>query len=124
MRLTIKATLLAILLVLGGVLVLTAWTGRSALSTANGDLRTVYEARVVPLRDLKTISDDYAVFVVDATHKVRNGNWGWEEAAASVDEAADRIARLWSGYRARGGFDAEEQRIVADTARQIGRAHV
>ncbi|MFM2045272.1 MAG: hypothetical protein RLY86_3848 [Pseudomonadota bacterium] len=122
MRFTIKTVLLTVLVVLGLLLVTTGLVSWRALNTANDDLRDVYEARVIPLRDLKIISDDYAVFIVDASHKVRNGNWGWAEALTSVDQATTRIARTWKAYVDHDGFDAEEQRIVTETQRLFGPA--
>ncbi len=54
-------------------------------------LKNLYENRVKPLNLLKQISDDYAVFVVDASHKVRNGNFSWQEGIESIDIAKTRI---------------------------------
>jgi methyl-accepting chemotaxis protein len=48
-----------------------AWRGLDQQVQAFGH---VYKEHVVPLRDLKVISDRFAVDVVDAAHKVRNGN--------------------------------------------------
>ncbi|MFN8981268.1 MAG: methyl-accepting chemotaxis protein, partial [Alphaproteobacteria bacterium] len=50
---------------------------------------------VAPLIDLKALSDAYAVFVVDASHKMRNGNFTWEEGAASLADAVKNINRAW-----------------------------
>ncbi|WP_207458059.1 methyl-accepting chemotaxis protein [Azospirillum sp. SYSU D00513] len=98
MRVTVKVTLLSVLALLGGLLTLSSLVGMRALGTANEGLRTVYEDRVVPLRDLKIVSDAYAVFVVDASHKVRNGNFQWAEGAASVAKAREDIRRHWNSY--------------------------
>ncbi len=51
---------------------------------------------VAPLIDLKALSDAYAVFVVDASHKMRNGNFTWEEGATSLADAVKNIDRAWS----------------------------
>lgn len=51
---------------------------------------------MAPLIDLKALSDAYAVFVVDASHKMRNGNFTWEEGAASLADAVKNINRAWS----------------------------
>ena len=44
------------------------------LNTVNLSLESVYKERVIPLKQLKVISDMYALDIVDATHKMRNGN--------------------------------------------------
>jgi len=74
-------------------------------------LNTVYADRVVPLRDLKLVSDMYAVNIVDATHKARAGEQPMAKAAAAVREAQRTIAERWSAYTATE-LVAEEQRLV------------
>lgn len=53
-------------------------------------------ARWPSLVQLKSLSDAYAVSVVDASHKVRNGGFSWAEGAA---------ARWVSAWRDRQGLD-------------------
>ncbi len=100
MRMTIKFVLLLVLSFLGGLLLLSDAIGLRALENANEDIKTIYEDRVVPLRDLKVISDAYAVFIVDASHKVRNGNFTWAEGSASVAKAEADIRSRWTAYLA------------------------
>ena len=100
MRITIKLVLLTVLALLGGLLALSDLVGLRALGTANKDLKIVYEDRVVPLRNLKIISDAYAIFVVDASHKARNGNFSWEESLASAQKATGDIRSRWQAYLA------------------------
>jgi hypothetical protein len=92
---SIKVQLLAVLAVLGVTLFLTnvaAWWGQTR---ASASLETIYNDRVVPLRDLKDISDAYAVSIVDATHKVRSREFSWLEGAQAVSSASTRIDKLW-----------------------------
>ncbi|MDP3178200.1 MAG: methyl-accepting chemotaxis protein, partial [Spirochaetaceae bacterium] len=87
--------------------------GISGLNAAHEGLRTVYEDRVVPLRDLKLIADMYAVNIVDTTHKTRNGNIAWEDAVKNVTEAKKTIDEKWKAYQATL-LVAEEQRLIAE----------
>jgi methyl-accepting chemotaxis protein/methyl-accepting chemotaxis protein-1 (serine sensor receptor) len=61
-------------------------------------LRTVYEDRVVALRQLKTVSDLYAVNIVDTAHKARNRTMTFEEALISVKEARSSLQKEWTNY--------------------------
>lgn len=97
MRFTIKFILFSVLSLLGVLLALSDLVGLRALNVANGNLRTVYDDRVLPLRDLKIISDAYAVFIVDASHKTRNGNFTWDESLTSVQKAKEDIRARWAG---------------------------
>ncbi|HRQ80120.1 MAG TPA: methyl-accepting chemotaxis protein [Azospirillaceae bacterium] len=85
--------------------------GVSGLRAVNDSLREVYAGRVVPLQQLKQVSDDYAVFVVDASHKVRNGNFTWEQGLESVQSATKRIHETWDVYLA-ASLSPEEKRLA------------
>jgi methyl-accepting chemotaxis protein len=82
--------LLALLLVAG----LAGW----GVARGTAALRTAYEDRVVPLKQLKTIADMYAVNIVDTAHQARNGGQTFAQAAASVDTAQKTIAKEWKDY--------------------------
>ena len=84
-------------------------------------LNRMYLERVVPLQSLKTVADDYAVLVVDTSHKVRNGNITWEEGLANLDSAEARIKRIWDAYL-QHDLDARETALVADIKPLIRRA--
>ena len=113
MKSSIKGQLLAVLAVLGVTLFLTnvaAWWGQTR---ASASLETIYNDRVVPLRDLKDISDAYAVSIVDATHKVRSREFSWLEGAQAVSSASTRIDKLWRRYTATF-LTEEESRLVSE----------
>jgi hypothetical protein len=74
MKMSSRLSLLVALM--GIVLVVVGGTGLTGMSNTVGGLKTVYQDRVIPLRDLKLISDLYAVNIVDTAHKVRNDNMG------------------------------------------------
>lgn len=75
---------------------------------------TIYDDRVVPLQQLKLISDDYAVSVVDATNKAHEGLLPLDRALQQVQAAGDRIEENWAAYRATQLTD--EERALADEA--------
>ena len=45
----------------------------TGLKQADEGVGRIYEDRVVPLEDLKSIADNYAVFVIDAVNKANVG---------------------------------------------------
>ena len=121
MRLTIKSILLCVLAMLGGLLAVSDLLGLRALHISNQGLRTVYDDRVVPLRDLKIISDAYAVFVVDASHKARSGLFTWEESLASVRKAKADIRERWGAYLATE-IDSGERTLIDEAKPLMNRA--
>jgi methyl-accepting chemotaxis protein len=64
----------------------------------NRAIGTVYEDRVVPLKQLKAVSDAYAVNVVDAANKFALGLVDAASAMASLDDANRRLAGEWKAY--------------------------
>jgi len=78
-NISIKNKLTIIISFLVVIVILATYLGLTGMSKTNSSLKTVYEDRVVPLKDLKIIADMYAVNIVDTSHKVRNGNLSWSE---------------------------------------------
>jgi methyl-accepting chemotaxis protein len=86
--------------------------GLKGMSQSVNGLGTVYEHSVVPLRDLKVIADLYAVNIVDMTHKVRNGNIGWDEARKNLKDAREGITKNWTHYKT-GDLGEAEKKMVS-----------
>lgn len=78
-----------------------------------GDFETVYVNRIVPLQQLKTISDLYAVNIVDAAHKTRNGNFTWEEGKKNIADAVTNIKENWALYE-KSDKTPEEQKLYEE----------
>jgi methyl-accepting chemotaxis protein len=83
----------------------------------------VYQEHVVPLRDLKVISDRFAVDVVDAAHKVRNGNFKPEEGLTAMKAALAEIDQLWPKYM-KAATKADERKLIEATVPLLKQAHV
>ncbi|MFM8616002.1 MAG: HAMP domain-containing protein, partial [Alphaproteobacteria bacterium] len=96
MRIRIAPLLLTILAMIGTVnagAAIYAWVSMRHNAQSFTEIKA---NAVAPLIDLKALSDAYAVFVVDASHKIRNGNFTWEEGATSLADAVKNINRSWS----------------------------
>ena len=102
--------LVSLLLVLSAII---GGMGLYGMKVAVGGLGTVYNDRVVPLRDLKDIADAYAVNIVDATHKVRNHGMSPQDGLAGVEQAEKLIAERWKAYLGTVLVE-EETKLVAE----------
>ncbi|MGA0611647.1 methyl-accepting chemotaxis protein [Caldimonas sp. KR1-144] len=111
-RISIKARLLLLVALLLAMLVASFALGLLRLRGANAVLETVYNDRVVPLRQLKTVGDGYSVAIVDTAHKVRDGAMTPDEGSAAVLAARERVAREWQAYKATFLIDAEKQLVA------------
>lgn len=58
----------------------------------------VYNNRIIPLEQLKVISDMYAVNIVDTSHKVRDGALSWGDGRKNLAEAQKKVMEKWKAY--------------------------
>ena len=86
--------------------------GLAGMQRANAGLNTVYQDRVVPLKQIKLVSDAYAVNVVDTAHKVRDGAFTPQQGLDSIAKAKKEISDNWSAYLATD-LVADEVRLTA-----------
>ncbi|WXL26788.1 methyl-accepting chemotaxis protein [Ectopseudomonas mendocina] len=110
-RLILLAGVLILFMVLIGVL------GIMGMRAANNGLHTVYSDRVVPLRDLKMIADNYAVNIVDTSHKVHIGALSWESGMRRLADAEAVIDQSWQHYTSTSLVGNEQQ--LVDEARPL-----
>lgn len=83
----------------------------ASLKQADKGVGRIYEDRVVPLEDLKSIADNYAVFVIDAVNKANAGIMTSQEALRGVQQARKEIAEKWKKYMATS-LTAEEAKLA------------
>lgn len=92
-----------------------------AWMTQSKQVEAVHELnnnQLIPLRDLKIISDRFAVDIVDATHKVRAGTMKIELGAKTVAEAIAEVDTLWKQYRERP-MPGATRAIVEETDKKL-----
>ncbi len=108
------STKLYTLVLLTSFLILTIGIyGLSNLNTVNNSLESVYKDRVIPLKQLKVISDMYSNDIVDACHKMRNGNIDFQTGKREIKKAKAAIESNWKVYLA-SDIDPEEQKTAEE----------
>lgn len=95
--------------------------GWNAFTSVERSVTSLYDDRVVPLRQLKTISDNYAVFIIDAVNKANAGLISAQEAANGIRQAEATIGEQWSRYKATKLTD-EEAQLVREAERAFQQA--
>ena len=98
LKISTRLSLLLAALCLLTVVIGTA--GLTGMQRANVGLNTVYQDRVVPLKQIKLVSDAYAVNVVDTAHKVRDGALTVPQGLESIAKAKKEIDDNWNAYLA------------------------
>ena len=99
-RFKISTRLAGLLGVLCCLVLLVGGAGLFGMGQSNAGLKSVYDDRVVPLKQIKIVADMYAVNVVDAAHKVRDGGMTAAQGLQSVADARKAIDANWSAYLA------------------------
>ncbi|WP_308445215.1 methyl-accepting chemotaxis protein [uncultured Deefgea sp.] len=116
MQISIQQRLIYTVLFLSLLLTALGSIGLYNLQQVNQSLKTVYEDRVVPLKQLKIIADAYAVNIIDAANKAQVGLVNAETTAQQVAAAQQMIDQQWQAYKATS-LTADESRL-AQTAEQ------
>jgi methyl-accepting chemotaxis protein len=96
MRVSSQLWLLSLLFVT--MLLLVGGAGALLSRSQSQSMEALYADRVVPLQQLKAISDMYAVNYVDTAHKYRDGAFDQAQALQSLATAADVIRAQWAAY--------------------------
>ncbi len=94
--------------------------GYWSLKQANQNIETMYQDRVVPLRDLKLVADMYAVNVIDTVNKANSGVISAEEALKNVRDANDTITKSWTNYT--GTFLTDQEKVLVAEAEPLFKA--
>lgn len=82
-----------------------------SINTIEGKVESIYKDRVVPLKDLKIITDQYAVSVIDAVNKANLGLFTVDKVKNEVIEAEQTIKRQWGEYLKTQLTDEESQLV-------------
>ena len=95
--------------------------GLRGIQQTNKGLETVYNERVVPLKDLKFIADAYAVAIIDAVNKANAGLIDAQTTVKSLQSAQNDIRQRWNAYMATY-LTPEEAQLAAQAAQLYGPA--
>ena len=117
MRLRIAPLLLGLLVATAATSTASSLFAWLALREDTARMDALHGDTIRPLQDLKALSDAYAVSVVDAAHKIRNGNFTWEEGAAALEDARRVIERSWTTLAATR-FDAAAASAFTDAGQR------
>ena len=120
--LSIRVKLLILLILPIIALVAVLLISLSELKNSHDGLERVYHNRVVPLKDLKVIADDYAVLVIDTANKVNAGLMDSNEAISNLDTATARIKEKWTDYLSLN-HSPEEKRLSKEAEQFFGPAN-
>ncbi len=121
-NLKVSTKLLILVVIMSLIIVVIGIYGERNLNNVNNSVETVYKESVIPMSELKIISDMYAVDIVDVTHKMRNGNISLEAGKKSIRNAKEEIDRNWKAYTTTY-WQANEKVLVIDAKKSMDNAN-
>jgi methyl-accepting chemotaxis protein len=95
--------------------------GLYSVRSINTSIGSIYADRVVPLKQLKIVSDMYAVNIVDGANKVAAGMYEPKAALIQVTQSTGTIAEQWKAYMATE-LTAEETQKAATVLALMAKA--
>jgi len=81
--------------------------------------QTIFNDRVVPLKQLKQIADAYAVSVIDTVNKANAGRLTAEQAVSNLSQVNVVVAKAWKSYRATA-LTPEEAKLASEAEGLLG----
>ena len=79
------------------LLIIIGFIGLNGINSTNASLETVYNDRVVCLKQLNIIMNGYGN-IIDLSNKVRNGNITWQDGRRNIDLSIKNISDQWKDY--------------------------
>ena len=119
MQMTIKLRLIALLGSLGLVLLATAALGNFALHWSHQSLKTVFDDRVVCLRQFSVIRDAYDD-MIDASRLMRSKKIDLAQAKDRIERDLSKLHKEWADYQATN-LTPEEAILANDLRARIDR---
>ncbi|NRF67973.1 MCP four helix bundle domain-containing protein [Aquincola sp. S2] len=95
---SIKARLGLLVAALLALLVASAALTVVRVEQSSHTLSQLYHERLIPLKQLKVVADGYAVGIVDAAHKVRDGGMSADAGLKAIAEARSQIDAQWKAF--------------------------
>jgi len=89
--------------------------GINGMGKINNALKTVYYDCIIPLEELKVVTELYAVNIVDTAHKVKNGNLTWSKGQKNISKTKKVIHEKWNAYLATELTEKEKELITEAT---------
>lgn len=78
---------------------------------------TIYDDRVVPLRQLDIVRDSYAIKIVDAVNKANANLITFNQALANVESSQEDIETAWASYL--NTFLTDRERILVEEIEEL-----
>lgn len=116
-NLKVSHKLIILVIVMSAIMAAIGIYGERSLNEVNTSVENVYKESLIPLKDLKTVSDMYAIEIAETVNKMNNGIISWETGKKNINKAKEEISIAWKDYTTSYMMDEEK-----DSAEEAKRA--
>jgi methyl-accepting chemotaxis protein len=88
----------------------------------NQQITTIYDDRFIPLKELESVSDAYAINIIDNFHKANMKMISYEQSLMNIKDALQIAQDNWQRYK-KTVFTAEEARLVREVEELLNTAN-
>lgn len=92
-NLSLQAKLAAIIAIMSLLSIGVGVIGPQGIKNSNDSLKGMYQSRIVSLQELKVMSDNFTINIVDTCHKVKDGHMAWALGRKEGRRKAPRPSR-------------------------------
>ncbi|MDF1547838.1 MAG: MCP four helix bundle domain-containing protein [Bacteroidales bacterium] len=117
-KISTKISILVIILIVVSLTI--GIYGIYSIKNVNESVNTMYIDRVLPLAQLKKVSDAYAVQIVEVSQKLEKGIIDKQSALSDLKEASEIVTKNWNDYMSTTLTKEEEQ--IANQAIELRQA--
>ncbi|WP_371381127.1 methyl-accepting chemotaxis protein [Sporomusa aerivorans] len=111
-NLSLQAKLAAIIAIMSLLSIGVGVIGLQGIKNSNDSLKGMYQSRIVSLQELKVMSDNFTINIVDTCHKVKDGHMAWALGRSRLQEGTKAIKEQWTSYKNKP-LTPEEDRMVS-----------
>lgn len=109
MNISKKLTLIPSIAIISFIFI--SYLSFNSLSQLNSSIHSIYVDRVIPLKDLKSISDEYAIEVIDALNKHNIGTKSRDKTISEINHAIEISTNTYGKYLATE-LTVEEEKLA------------
>ena len=88
----------------------------------NQQITTIYDDRFIPLKELESVSDAYAINIIDTFHKANMKMISYEQSLINIKDALQIAQENWQKYKTTL-FTPEEERLVREVEELLNPAN-
>lgn len=121
-RLTLTDKIISIFVAVALTSLALGYLSLYSIKSGNNRIETLYQNRVIPLQQLKAMSDMLDQNIVDTSHKVNAHSVTWAQGEADVAYALKDIDKHWKGFTS-SNLSPEEKKLIVDAEPLLAKAN-